>query len=160
MRLLIAAVGRLKDGPERILCQRYVERANAAGRAVGLAPVEIREVREGAKRAPRERLAEEGKGLSALVPAGARVFVLDAGGRNLTSEQFAETLARLRSQNVPAAVFQIGGPDGLAPALRDRAHMALAFGAATIPHQLARILLAEQLYRAITILSGHPYHRG
>jgi len=160
MRLLIAAVGRLKDGPERILCERYVERANAAGRAVGLTPVEIREIAESAKRAPKDRIAEEAKGLSALAPAGARSIALDASGRNLTSEQFAEHLARLRAENLPTAVFHIGGPDGLSREIRDKAQLVLAFGAATIPHQLARILLAEQLYRAITILSGHPYHRG
>jgi 23S rRNA (pseudouridine1915-N3)-methyltransferase len=160
MRLLIAAVGRLKDGPERTLCQRYVERANAAGRGVGLTPVEIREVAESAKRSPKERIAEEAKGLAALIPARGRSIALDAGGRNLTSEKFAESLARLRAENAATAVFLIGGADGLARDLRDRAHLVLAFGAATIPHQLARILLAEQLYRAITILSGHPYHRG
>lgn len=159
MRLLIAAVGRLKAGPERILCERYLERANAVGRAVGLAPVEIREIAESAKRAPKDRIADEAKGLRTLAPAGARSIALDAGGRNLTSEKFAETLARLRAENTPTTVFYIGGADGLPRDLRDQAQLVLAFGAATIPHQLARILLAEQIYRAITILSGHPYHR-
>lgn len=160
MRLLIAAVGRLKAGPERILCERYLERANASGRAVGLAPVEMREVAESGKRNPKERLAEEAKALAAATPALSRRIALDARGRNLSSEEFAVKLAALRGGGAAATVFYVGGPDGLAEEIRKSADLVLAFGAATLPHQLARIVLAEQIYRAVTILSGHPYHRG
>ena len=91
--------------------------------------------------------------------AGARRVVLDERGKNLSSEDFAKRLASFRDQGSPAALFIIGGADGLAEDVRKDADLALAFGAATFPHQLVRILLAEQIYRALTILSNHPYHR-
>ncbi len=160
MRLLIAAVGRLKNGPERILCERYIERANAAGRAVGLAPVEVREIAESAKRLAKDRMAEEAKQLLALAPQRSRLVALDGRGRSLASEAFAAKLAAFRSENAPVTVFFIGGADGLGEEIRKKAELVVAFGTATFPHQLARILLAEQVYRAVTILSGHPYHRG
>ena len=160
MRLLIAAVGRLKNGPERILCERYIERANAAGRAVGLAPVEVREIAESAKRLAKDRIAEEAKQLLALAPQRARLVALDGRGRSLASEAFAAKLAAFRSESAPVAVFFIGGADVLGEEVRKKAELVIAFGTATFPHQLARILLAEQVYRAVTILSGHPYHRG
>jgi 23S rRNA (pseudouridine1915-N3)-methyltransferase len=160
MRLRIAAVGRLKAGPERELLDRYVERVNAAGRAVNLAPLDVVEVSESHARRPADRIAEEAKALKKWEITGARRIVLDARGRNLTSEDFTKYLAALREKSAPAALFLIGGADGLAADARKDADLALAFGAATLPHQLVRILLAEQIYRALTILSGHPYHRG
>jgi 23S rRNA (pseudouridine1915-N3)-methyltransferase len=160
MRLLIAAVGRLKAGPERTLCDRYLERATAAGRAVGLSPLEVREIPESAKKNPAERLAEEGKALAAATPALSRRIALDARGRNLTSEEFTARLAGFRGGGAATTVFYLGGADGLAADIRKSADLVLAFGSATFPHQLARIVLAEQIYRAVTILSGHPYHRG
>jgi 23S rRNA (pseudouridine1915-N3)-methyltransferase len=158
MRLLIAAVGRLKAGPERELLERYVERANAAGRSVSLAPVEIVEVPESNARRPSDRVAEETRKLQELVPKGARRIVLDSRGRGLTSEDFAARLAKLRDQGAPATAFLLGGADGLAKS-GNPPDLTISFGAATFPHQIVRILLAEQIYRAVTILSGHPYHR-
>jgi 23S rRNA (pseudouridine1915-N3)-methyltransferase len=160
MRLRIAAVGRLKAGPERELFTRYVERANAAGRAIGFAPVDAVEVAESQGRRPAERMTEEAEKLEAAVPKGARRLILDIRGRNLTSEEFASRLARLRDQGAPAVIFLLGGADGLAKKAMDNADLSISFGAATFPHQVVRILLAEQIYRAVTILSGHPYHRG
>jgi len=159
MRLLIAAVGRLKAGPERELFERYVERTNAAGRAVSLAPLEITEISESQTRRPADRIAEEAEKLNAAVPSGARRILLDARGRNLTSEDFAAKLAGLRDQGAPVATFLVGGADGLGVKANAGADLSVSFGAATFPHQIVRILLAEQIYRAITILSGHPYHR-
>ena len=159
MRLRIAAVGRLKAGPERELLERYVERVNAAGRAVHLSPLDVVEVSESLARRPADRLAEEAKALKKWAITGARRIVLDARGKNLASEDFAQYLAALREKAAPAALFLIGGADGLAAEARKDADLVLAFGAATFPHQLVRILLAEQIYRAVTILSGHPYHR-
>jgi 23S rRNA (pseudouridine1915-N3)-methyltransferase len=153
MRLRIAAVGRLKAGPERELLDRYVERVNAAGRAVSLSPLDVVEVSESAARRPADRLAEEAKALKKWA------IVLDARGKSHTSEDFAKYLAALRENAAPAALFLIGGADGLAEEARKDADFVLAFGAATFPHQLVRILLAEQIYRAVTIISGHPYHR-
>lgn len=159
MRLLIAAVGRLKAGPERELFERYVERTNAAGRAVSLAPLEITEIPESQTRRPADRMTEEAEKLNAAVPSGARRILLDARGRNLTSEDFAAKLAGMRDQGAPVAAFLIGGADGLGVKANTGGDLSVSFGAATFPHQIVRILLAEQIYRAITILSGHPYHR-
>jgi 23S rRNA (pseudouridine1915-N3)-methyltransferase len=159
MRVLIAAVGRLKAGPERELFDRYAERANAAGRSVGLAPVEISEVSESQARRPADRISEEAGKLEAALPKGARRIVLDARGRSLSSEELAARLGKLRDQGAQTAAFLIGGADGLPKSALERADLTISFGAATFPHQIVRILLAEQIYRAITILSGHPYHR-
>ncbi len=82
-----------------------------------------------------------------------------SGTESLPSDRLSRTVATWRDAGAPAAAFVIGGPDGLAPSIGEQADLRLAFGAATWPHQLVRVMLLEQLYRAITILSGHPYHR-
>jgi 23S rRNA (pseudouridine1915-N3)-methyltransferase len=159
MRLLVAAVGRLKSGPERDLADRYRDRAAKTGRSIALHPVDLVEVPESrAARAP-DRMAEEAAALAKVIPAGAVRIVLDSRGSALTSEALAEHLARWRDAARPAACLLIGGADGLADNLKTNHDLALSFGAATWPHQLVRIMLLEQLYRATTILSGHPYHR-
>jgi len=159
MRLRIAAVGRLKAGPERELLDRYIERSNAAGRAINLAPLEVMEVSESnARRAP-DRIAEEWLGFKKPSITGARRIVLDARGKSPSSEDFAKKLSAFRDSGAAASLFLIGGADGLPEEARKGADLVLAFGTATFPHQLIRIMLAEQIYRAITILTGHPYHR-
>jgi len=160
MRLSVAAVGRLKQGPERDLAERYAKRAADAGRALGLAPVDIVEVRESRNRDADKRMTEESIALANAIPDGSAIVVLDLRGENLGSAELAARLRGWQEAGRPAAGFVIGGPDGLADGLRDRAELTLAFGSATWPHQLVRIMLLEQIYRAITILSGHPYHRG
>lgn len=160
MRLLIAAVGRLKSGPERELCERYLGRARDAGRALQFAPIDVAEIVESSARRPADRMAEEAKGLLAAVPAAGRKVVLDARGKTLASEDFAKRLAGWRDQGAATATFFIGGADGLDDSVRRAADLSIAYGAATFPHQLVRTLLAEQIYRSITILAGHPYHRG
>lgn len=159
MRLRILAVGRMKSGPERDLLDRYHDRAVKSGRALGITRVDIEEI--GESRAPRaeDRMAEEATALLALIPERAVVVVLDETGRTCSSEDFARLIDQRKDQGVPDMVFVIGGPDGHGPAMRARADVSLAFGAMTWPHQIVRVLLAEQIYRAITILSGHPYHR-
>jgi 23S rRNA (pseudouridine1915-N3)-methyltransferase len=159
MRLVIAAVGRLKDGPERALFERYFERANAAGRAVSLAPVELIELAESSARRAPDRIADESARLEAALPKGARRILLDTRGRSLTSEEFASRLVALRNGGAGTAAFLIGGADGLSLSANAALDLTISFGPATFPHQIVRILLAEQIYRAITILSGHPYHR-
>lgn len=159
MRLLIAAVGRLKSGPERELCERYLTRARDAGRALQFAPIDVTEIAESSARRPADRMAEEAKGLLAAVPAGRKV-ALDARGKTMSSEDFASRLAGWRDQGAPAVTFFIGGADGLDDGVRRAADLSIAYGAATFPHQFVRTLLAEQIYRSITILAGHPYHRG
>ena len=159
MRIVVAAVGRLKQGPETELSERYRKRVAQTGRNLGLRDVEIIEIRESRADHSSKRMLEESIALANVIPDGAVVVLLDGQGENLHSTALAARLAQWQSNGRPAVVFMIGGADGLAPTLRDKAELRLAFGAATWPHQLVRIMLLEQLYRATTILSGHPYHR-
>jgi 23S rRNA (pseudouridine1915-N3)-methyltransferase len=159
MRLVITAVGRLKAGPERELAERYRERAGKLTRSIGLSALDIVEIDESRARRPEDRITQEGAALAALLTGDRVRIALDARGQSLTSEALADRLARWRDSGRGAAFFLIGGADGLAGNLKQGADLLLAFGAATWPHQLARIMLLEQLYRAATILAGHPYHR-
>jgi 23S rRNA (pseudouridine1915-N3)-methyltransferase len=158
MRVLIAAIGRMKQGPERELVARYLERAAGTGRPLALTGFEVAEASESRSQSVRDRRIEEARALDAATPVGI-VVTLDERGRTLSSDAFARQLARWRDDGRPAATFLIGGPDGLDPALVRDADLALSFSPLTWPHQLVRIMLAEQLYRATTILAGHPYHR-
>ena len=160
MRIVIAAVGRLKRGPETELSERYRKRVAQAGRSLGLRDIEIVEIRESRAADAAKRMLEESIALANVITQGAVVVLLDVSGDNLDSPRLAAQLAQWRSEDRPAAVFLIGGADGLSPNLREKANLRLSFGAATWPHQLVRVLLLEQLYRATTILTGHPYHRG
>jgi 23S rRNA (pseudouridine1915-N3)-methyltransferase len=160
MRIVVAAVGRLKQGPERDLVERYRKRAADAGRSVGLAAFDIVEIRESRADSVARRMVEESIAIANVIPERAATVLLDERGENVSSASFAGHLQTWRGASRPAAVFIVGGADGLAPALRERADLSVAFGAATWPHQLVRIMLLEQLYRAVTILTGHPYHRG
>ena len=159
MRILLIAVGRLKAGPERELASRYLERAIVAARSVGIAGIALHEIVESPARNVDIRRAQEARNIEALLPAGARLVLLDEVGKALGSEAFAADIGRARDAGVPALALVIGGPDGLDPGLRAKAQLVLAFGAMTWPHQLVRIMAAEQVYRAVTILAGHPYHR-
>lgn len=158
MRIIVAAIGRMK-GPEAELAERYLKRAMQSGRALGWKAVEVVEIRESKADEAMKRMMEESIALANIIPSGAAVVLLDEKGEPLGSQAFATELATWRENNKPAAVFIIGGADGLAASLRDKADLRLSFGKATWPHQMVRIMLLEQIYRATTILSGHPYHR-
>ena len=151
MNILIAAVGRLKSGPEAALYDDYVRRLPWS---VELREIDLRKSRDAAEQ---KRL--EAARLIAIVGDAAPLVALDERGDNLTSREFAERLAAWRDDGVRQIAFVIGGADGLEAALLTRATTKIAFGAATWPHLLARVMLAEQLYRASSILAGHPYHR-
>jgi len=159
MRIIVAAVGRLKQGPETELSERYAKRAKQTGRALGLRDVEIIEMRESRAAEAPKRMIEESIALATIIPQGAAVVLLDSRGENLDSASLANQIAKFRSNDRPAVVFVIGGADGLAASLHDKADLRLSFGAATWPHQMVRVMLLEQIYRATTILTGHPYHR-
>lgn len=159
MRLLIAAVGKLKQGPERELCAHYLARAEALGRSLSLSPLASVEVSESKAPSARARQDAEADALLGKVPAGHTVICLDPGGTMLSSEGLAVTLSKFRDGGAARLAVLIGGPDGLGRALLDKADLALSLGPMTLPHGLARVVLAEQLYRAMTILAGHPYHR-
>ena len=117
------------------------------------------EIPESRARRDADRRAEEGAAI--LQRAGSSLLVaLDERGCSLTSETFAQQLAAWRDGGAASLNFAIGGADGLDPSVRDRAALVVSFGALTLPHQLVRVLVLEQLYRGLTILAGHPYHRG
>lgn len=159
MQIVVAAVGRLKAGPERELAARFLDRAAKAGPRIGLTGFQVREVTEGRGTSTAARRAEESAALAGMLPPGSATVVLDERGAALGSRAFADFLARERDGGRPSTAILIGGPDGHDPATRDDAALVLSFGAMTWPHQLVRVMLAEQLYRVVTLLSGHPYHR-
>jgi len=159
MRLIVAAVGRLKQGPERELAALYRKRAEASGRVFGLRKIEIVEIRESRAHDAERRRVEESIAIANVIPERATIVILDERGDNFDSAAFASLLRQWRAEDRPAVCFVIGGADGLAESLYRRANHKLAFGKVTWPHQLARVMLLEQLYRAGTILAGHPYHR-
>jgi len=151
VRILIAAVGRLSRGPERELFAAYASRI-AAG-------IDLAEVEERRRLPAAERVEREGERLLARIPDGAFLVALDQRGRALSSEALARRLLNLRENGASCLAFAIGGADGLAPAVLDRANLVMSLGPMTWPHALVRVMLAEQLYRAEAILAGHPYHR-
>lgn len=159
MRIVVAAVGRLKQGPETELYERYAKRAAQTGRSIGLRDIDTIEIRESRAADAGKRMIEESIALANVIPDDAAAVLLDARGENLDSGELAARLGQWRDDGRPAAAFVIGGPDGLAASLQEKAELRLAFGAATWPHQMVRVMLMEQLYRATTILTGHPYHR-
>jgi 23S rRNA (pseudouridine1915-N3)-methyltransferase len=159
MHLIVMAIGRLKQGPERELAQRYGERFEDIGRKLGFRGLDIHEIPESRARDATSRIADEAAAISAAMPEKATLVALDERGKNLDSATFAGHLGRWRDESVANAVFVIGGADGLSPDLRRSAKLSIAFGSATWPHQMVRVMLLEQLYRAATILAGHPYHR-
>lgn len=159
MRLLIAAIGRHKNVPEAALIEDYAARLRHGGRGVGFLGFDIDEIDAPKIADPRRRAAREWELLSAAVPEGAKRVILDERGKAVSSEAFANLIASWRDAGVPAAAFLIGGADGHSEPARKSADLLLAFGPQTWPHMLARAMLCEQLYRAMTILSGHPYHR-
>jgi len=150
----------MKSGPERELVGRYLDRAAAGGKVLGLTGFSVAEAPESRAAQAAARKAEEARQLTAAFPPGAVVVALDERGKGIGSEAFAALLGRWRDDGRAAAGFLIGGADGLDPALVSSADLVLSFSPLTWPHQMVRIMLAEQLYRATTILSGHPYHRG
>jgi 23S rRNA (pseudouridine1915-N3)-methyltransferase len=153
LKLAIVAVGKLARSPETDLVKTYAERATNAGRSLGLGPVEVIEVESRKPGKSAEALA--------LQPhlGDAHVIACDEHGQARPSRAFADGIAALRDGGVRRLVFLIGGADGLAPEILAQANGKLAFGPQTWPHALARAMLAEQVYRAVTILAGSPYHR-
>lgn len=158
MRVTIIGVGRLKDDAERVLVDRYVERLKGA-RSVGLGPFAEKELPEARQPAAAERQSFEAQRLLKLAEGADSVVVLDEQGKPLTSQAFANWIGAERDRGVKHMVFLLGGPDGHGAQVLGAANLRLSLGPMTLPHGLARAVLAEQLYRASTILAGHPYHR-
>lgn len=159
MRIEIAAIGKKRGGPEAALVEDYLDRTRGFGRRIGFSDVVLSEL-EAPKSLSGETLKKrEGELLLKTLSDGASLIALDETGENISSEKFAKLLERLRDDGAQSAAFVIGGADGHGDEVRGRATRLISFGAATWPHMLVRAMLAEQLYRAMTILSGHPYHR-
>ena len=154
MRIHICAVGRMRPGPERDLTTDYLDRFTRTGRPLALGPAQIHEVED--KRGG--GMSAEAPLLARAIPEGAALVVLDERGQMLSSPEIARRIAGWRDQARDVA-FVIGGADGIDASLRDRADLAISFGRMVWPHMLVRVMLAEQIYRATTILSGSPYHR-
>ena len=159
MRISLFAVGRLKSGPEKDLASRYLERFSKAGPAVGLEFLRLIEVPESRASNADTRKKEEAANLQKSLPEGGLLVLLDERGKSMDSESFAQMIGRFNDSGKRDMLIAIGGADGLDPELRSRADAVVNLGIMTWPHQLVRILIAEQLYRAVTIIAGHPYHR-
>ena len=158
LRVTLLCVGRPKAGLERDLAARYLERAAVAGRRYGIA-VEAREVEESRARRADDRKREEAVALSGICSSAVEVVALDETGLSLDSSAFANLVGAARDTGRAAIIFAIGGADGLDADFRHRADHVVGFGSMTWPHQLVRLMAAEQIYRSVTILAGHPYHR-
>ncbi|MEI9997054.1 MAG: 23S rRNA (pseudouridine(1915)-N(3))-methyltransferase RlmH [Rhizomicrobium sp.] len=159
MRLHILCVGFGRGTQEGALTDDFVGRALQMGRRLGFTAVTCEEIAVSRDRELKKRMEDEAERLARRVPEGAHVILLDAKGKGMTSEDFAEMLGALRDAGTRDLAFVIGGPDGLAPLPGKKAGRSLAFGPQTWPHLMVRAMLSEQIYRALTILAGHPYHR-
>lgn len=155
MKLRIVALGRIKSGPERLLVDDYLERGTATGRSVGIGPCIETEIDTRTLKASRD----ESRALASDISKGSRVILLDERGKALSSRQLADQIGLWRDEGCREAVFCIGGADGHDRTELPQPDLMLAFGPAVFPHKLVRVMLAEQLYRAASILAGTPYHR-
>ncbi|MEQ3747804.1 MAG: 23S rRNA (pseudouridine(1915)-N(3))-methyltransferase RlmH [Celeribacter sp.] len=155
MRLTIVAMGRLRSGPEKTLIDDYLDRAGKTGRAFGLGPARVIEVDD--RKTPDK--SSQATALRRALPDGAVLVAMDERGKRLSSPDFADRIAAWRDQGRGDMACVIGGADGLDPAFVAEADFTLSFGAMVWPHMLARVMLAEQLYRATAILANTPYHR-
>ena len=159
MKLHICAIGKLKDGAERQLASQYFERAAQLGRQAGISSLTVTEQAESQAKTADLRKADEAARLLGSCPGLPFVIALDERGKDLTSEKFAGEMRKLLDNGTREVAFLIGGPDGHAAAVHSRAGLVMSFGKLTWPHRLVRVMLAEQIYRAVTILVNHPYHR-
>jgi len=159
MRIHIGAVGRLKKSPEHALANDYIDRVRKLGRTAGIVAVEVKEYPESQAATAILRKTDEASRLLAGCPPQSTIIVLDEFGRQLSSKKLADEMGRLKDDGVQDVAFLIGGPDGHGQQVLESARLKLAFGAMTWPHRLVRIMLAEQIYRSVTIMLNHPYHR-
>jgi 23S rRNA (pseudouridine1915-N3)-methyltransferase len=159
VRIALAAIGKLKAGPEKLLAEDYAARIPTLGKKAGITGLTIKDWSESQRPDVAQRMAEEEALLWSAVPQGGYVIALDERGKAPTSQAFAEKLRLLADRGQNNIIFMLGGPDGHSQATREKANELLALGPMTWPHRLARIMLLEQIYRSVTILVNHPYHR-
>ncbi len=159
MRVSLYAIGKLKKGPEVELYDRFDQRITTTGKLLGMGPVSLVEISESRALSAKLRREDEAQKLLSKFPADGHIIALDESGKSLSSVSFANYIRKIRDQGVADLVFTIGGPDGHGPLITTSSHLRLSLSSMTLTHGFARIILIEQLYRAFTILSGHPYHR-
>ena len=159
MKLSVLAVGRLKAGPEKLLAEDYQARTEAIGRKAGISRFSMTDTGESQGQTPVARMEEEQRFFASSLPPRAFTIVLDERGKSMTSPAFAGMLRRHIDGGTADLAFLIGGPDGHTPATREKAGLVLSFSPMTWPHRLVRVMLFEQIYRAVTIMVNHPYHR-
>ncbi len=159
MKVAIAAIGHLKSGPEKAMAAEYETRISGLGRKAGISGLSVQDWAESRAPDAKQRMAEEARLLWSVVPDGAPVYVLDERGEAVSSAVFAKLLAAEAERGAKQLTLMIGGPDGHAAETRVKAMKTLSFGPMTWPHRMVRVMLLEQIYRAVTILVNHPYHR-
>lgn len=159
MKIGIAAIGLLKSGPEKELAAEYEQRIQGAGRNAGITAFQVQDWAESRAATADLRKAEEAKRLWSAVPDDGAAIVLDERGKSLTSAEFAKLIEQQAQSGCRSLNFLIGGPDGHAADTSTRAFKTLSFGPMTFPHRLLRVMLLEQIYRSVTIIVNHPYHR-
>ncbi|WP_332060562.1 23S rRNA (pseudouridine(1915)-N(3))-methyltransferase RlmH [Bartonella sp. CB74] len=159
MQISIFAVGRMKRGAEYTLAHHYLDRFSKSSGTVGFHFKTLQEISESRAQTACQRMEEEGRRLIEFLPEKCRLIVLDERGKSISSSAFADKLGFYRDEGIRDVIIALGGPDGHNEWIRNRADFLLSFGLMTWPHQIARILLTEQLYRAVTIANNHPYHR-
>jgi len=159
MIIYICAVGRFKTGPEKDLLKTYLTRARGLGKSLGISRIESAETPEATHDNAQMRIRLDAASLRKIVPKSAHAIALDATGKQLASDAFAKLIQTRLDEGSADLAFLIGGPDGHAKETLAAANSILSLGVMTWPHRLVRIMLAEQIYRAVTILTNHPYHR-
>lgn len=159
MKLHVAAIGKLKPGPERELAEHYFSRAGQMMSQVGISALTVTEHVESQAKTAELRKTDEAARLLGACPASSVIIAMDESGKDLSSQGLADVIAKRLETGASDLAFLIGGPDGHSSAVQARASMLVSMGRMTWPHRLARIMLAEQIYRSVTILLNHPYHR-
>ena len=155
MKIHLCVVGKLRNGPEKNLIDDYLNRFEKIGRSYGLGPVSINEVED----KKNGGMSNEAILLQRIIPKGAVIIALDERGEVVSSPNFSEKLITYVNNNVSDLAIIIGGADGIDSKLREKANFNISFGKMVWPHALVRVMIAEQLYRAASILAGSPYHR-
>ncbi len=159
MQIFVAAIGRLKKGEELNLCKKYEKRISASGKSLGFTQFTHLDFDEDKNNQAQKRKQNEADKLLNSVPKGAVIVALDEYGKQFSSIDFSKKIANFRDDGHGKIAFLLGGADGHGQAVLERADLKLSLSKMTYPHQIARILLFEQIYRALTIMSNHPYHR-
>ncbi|WP_370931825.1 23S rRNA (pseudouridine(1915)-N(3))-methyltransferase RlmH [Bartonella sp. DGB1] len=159
MKIKFICIGKMKKGAEQELFERYYQRAKRNFQTLGIYLMPVIELPESKSSNVEERKKREGENILSSLNNKAYLILLDELGQMLPTKKFADLLPKLKQTGINNVTFAIGGADGHSEEIKKRADKILSLGLMTFPHQIVRILLAEQIYRNATILLNHPYHR-